>query len=60
MEGLRPTPLQTLVVPTIPANAKDVAITDLESIGSYNWTNASSPTIIVPGKCRDIDDFVCN
>ncbi|KAJ6538007.1 hypothetical protein B0H19DRAFT_1213651 [Mycena capillaripes] len=49
MEGLRPTPLQNLVVPTIPASAKVVTITGLESIGSYNWTNAPSPTIIVPG-----------
>ncbi|KAJ7149223.1 hypothetical protein C8R43DRAFT_1007511 [Mycena crocata] len=49
MEGLRPTPLKNLTVPTITSSAKNVAATDLESIGSYNWTKATSPTIIVPG-----------
>ncbi|KAJ7258800.1 hypothetical protein B0H12DRAFT_436750 [Mycena haematopus] len=50
MEGLRPTAVQTILIPTmIPSVGKDVAITGLESIGSYNWMNASSPTIIVPG-----------
>ncbi|KAJ7752581.1 hypothetical protein B0H16DRAFT_1373209, partial [Mycena metata] len=49
MEGLHPTPLQTLAIPTITNDAKDVVVSNLESIGSYNWTKASSPTIIVPG-----------
>ncbi|KAF7365701.1 hypothetical protein MVEN_00443800 [Mycena venus] len=50
MEGLHLTSLQTLAIPTITSVAKDVRITDLKSIGSYNWMNASSPTIVVPGK----------
>ncbi|KAJ7162824.1 hypothetical protein C8R46DRAFT_1101622 [Mycena filopes] len=49
MEGLRPSPLQTLAIPTVDVGSKDVVIKDLESIGSYNWTKADSPTIIVPG-----------
>ncbi|KAJ6474409.1 hypothetical protein C8R47DRAFT_1144045 [Mycena vitilis] len=49
MEGLHPTPLQTINVPTVPPTAKVVAVTDLQSIGSYNWKNAPTPTIIVPG-----------
>ncbi|KAJ6555034.1 hypothetical protein DFH09DRAFT_577992 [Mycena vulgaris] len=49
MDGLRPTPLQTLAIPTTTSATKDVVITALESIGSYNWVKASSPTIIVPG-----------
>jgi hypothetical protein len=49
MEGLRPTSLQTIAIPTITSVAKDVTITNLKSIGSYNWMNASSPTIMVPG-----------
>jgi hypothetical protein len=50
MEGLRPKALQTLAIPTVTSSARAVAVTDLESIGSYNWTNAPSPTIVVPGK----------
>ncbi|KAJ7618833.1 hypothetical protein DFH06DRAFT_1011842 [Mycena polygramma] len=49
MEGLHPTALQTVGIPTVPPTSKDVAVTDLQSIGSYNWKNAPSPTIIVPG-----------
>ncbi|KAJ7046383.1 hypothetical protein C8F04DRAFT_1064120 [Mycena alexandri] len=49
MEGLHPTPLQTIAVPAITSDADNVVINNLESIGSYNWTKASSPTIIVPG-----------
>ncbi|KAJ7119734.1 hypothetical protein C8R44DRAFT_672654 [Mycena epipterygia] len=49
LEGLRPTPLQTLAIPKTTSAAQNVTITDLESIGSYNWTKASSPTIVVPG-----------
>ncbi|KAJ7480636.1 hypothetical protein FB451DRAFT_1238102 [Mycena latifolia] len=49
MNGLHPEPLQTLRVPAISSGAKDVVITNLQSIGSYNWTKATSPTIIVPG-----------
>ncbi|KAJ6476110.1 hypothetical protein C8R45DRAFT_873376, partial [Mycena sanguinolenta] len=50
IEGLRPTPLQTISIPAISTAAKEpVAISGLESIGSYNWMNASSPTIMVPG-----------
>ncbi|KAJ7644789.1 hypothetical protein FB45DRAFT_898670 [Roridomyces roridus] len=49
MEGLRPTALQTIAVPTGPSSAKPIEISNLQTIGSYNWTGAKSPTIIVPG-----------
>ncbi|KAK7050562.1 hypothetical protein R3P38DRAFT_2865875 [Favolaschia claudopus] len=49
MEGLRPSALQTISIPAAPATVKDIKITNFESIGSYNWKNAASPTIIVPG-----------
>lgn len=49
MEGLRPSPILTLQIPTTPSGAKDVVISNLESIGSYNWTTDTAPTIIVPG-----------
>ncbi|KAJ7505929.1 hypothetical protein B0H11DRAFT_361862 [Mycena galericulata] len=49
MEGLRPKPLQDMGIPTIPSAAKPVAVVGLETIGSYNWVKATSPTIIVPG-----------
>lgn len=55
MEGLRPTALQTFAIPIITGAGKDVKIIGLESIGSYNWTTASSPTIMVPGKFCDIE-----
>ncbi|KAJ7776845.1 hypothetical protein DFH07DRAFT_877028, partial [Mycena maculata] len=49
MEGLRLAPLQTLPIPTTTSAAKPAVITDLDSIGSYNWVKATAPTIIVPG-----------
>ncbi|KAJ7659860.1 hypothetical protein B0H17DRAFT_908066, partial [Mycena rosella] len=47
MEGLRPTPVRTLAIPSATSAAKDVTIANLETIGSYNWTKATSPTIIL-------------
>ncbi|KAF7357280.1 hypothetical protein MSAN_01323400 [Mycena sanguinolenta] len=54
MEGLRPTSLQAMSIPASSSVGKEVvAVTGLENIGSYNWMNASSPTIMVPGKFRN-------
>ncbi|KAJ7200323.1 hypothetical protein GGX14DRAFT_372230 [Mycena pura] len=49
MEGLVPTALQTIGIPTTVKSAQNVTISSLQSVGSYNWTKNSSPTIIVPG-----------
>ncbi|KAF7300842.1 hypothetical protein MKEN_01310200 [Mycena kentingensis (nom. inval.)] len=55
LEGLEPTPIHSIPVPmlTPQENTADIVIRNLQSIGSYNWTNASSPTIIVPGSPRE-------
>jgi len=49
MEGLVPTALQTIGIPTTVKSAQNVTISSLQSVGSYNWTKNGSPTIIVPG-----------
>lgn len=43
-------PITTLTVPA--ADEEAVAIKDVRYIGSYNWTDSSSPTILVPGSPR--------
>ncbi|PCH40480.1 hypothetical protein WOLCODRAFT_117364 [Wolfiporia cocos MD-104 SS10] len=48
LSGLRPGPVQTFDKPEI-VDGPDVVITDLKYIGSYNWTNHATPTMIVPG-----------
>ncbi|CCL99525.1 uncharacterized protein FIBRA_01543 [Fibroporia radiculosa] len=47
-EGLASTPFKTFAKPTDPGG-KAIAPQNLEYIGSYNWVNATKPTIIVPG-----------
>jgi hypothetical protein len=50
MQELFRTPLQTISKPGVgPVDGK-VEISNLEYVGSYNWTDSTSPTIIVPGK----------
>lgn len=49
MEGLHTTPLQTITIPLPGDEDEDIKITDYNFIGSYNWTNNTTPTIIVPG-----------
>ena len=49
MEGLHTTPLQTITIPLPGDEDGDIKITDYDFIGSYNWTNNTTPTIIVPG-----------
>ncbi|PCH40482.1 hypothetical protein WOLCODRAFT_143128 [Wolfiporia cocos MD-104 SS10] len=50
MSGLRQHsgPIRTFVKPE-EVDGPDVVITDLKYIGSYNWTNNETPTMIVPG-----------
>ena len=47
LEGLLPGVLSTIAKPRIGISKIDIE--DLKCIGSYNWTNESNPTIIVPG-----------
>ncbi|KAG5642419.1 hypothetical protein DXG03_002821 [Asterophora parasitica] len=47
LEGLSTTPLQTIVKPSSGCS-EEVKITDLQYVGSYNWLDEFSPTIIVP------------
>src|SRR6185369_6520110 len=49
MEGLLQTTLQTIPKILSRPNDTEVKVNDLECIGSYNWTDSGSPTIIVPG-----------
>lgn len=49
LEGLHTTPLQTITIPLPGDEDEDIKITDYDFIGSYNWTNDATPTIIVPG-----------
>lgn len=50
IEGLNPNPVKTLARPT-PQEVSDkvVAVRNLNYIGSFNWTNATKPTVIIPG-----------
>ena len=49
MLDLPSTPLQQLSK-TFSGYEKGIEIKDLECIGSYNWVEATQPTIIVPGQ----------
>ncbi|KAK0448474.1 uncharacterized protein EV420DRAFT_1275698 [Desarmillaria tabescens] len=48
--GLNAEPIATLTVP--PVDGPNVAIRDPKYIGSYNWVDSPSPTILVPGSPR--------
>jgi len=54
MQGLSQTSLQTIVRILPQENDPEVTVTDVEYIGSYNWTNRDTPTIIVPGLCNNM------
>lgn len=52
-EGLHPIPIKTVARPTSQQASKNViAVRNLEYIGSFNWTNATKPTVIIPGSSR--------
>ncbi|KAA1472265.1 hypothetical protein DENSPDRAFT_820977 [Dentipellis sp. KUC8613] len=42
-------PIETLSVPHIQPGTPQEGISNVEYVGSYNWTNNKQPTIIVPG-----------
>ncbi|KAF9464193.1 hypothetical protein BDZ94DRAFT_525066 [Collybia nuda] len=48
-EGLLATALRTIPRLEKSSDEKEVKITNFECIGSYNWVDSPSPTIIVPG-----------
>ncbi|SJL11902.1 uncharacterized protein ARMOST_15316 [Armillaria ostoyae] len=48
-DGLSADPVTTL---TVPLSTGKVAIRDPKCIGSYNWVDSPSPTILVPGSPR--------
>ena len=52
VEDLRPKALNTIQKPILKASNVnlDISIKDFEYIGSYNWINSQSPTILVPGE----------
>jgi hypothetical protein len=50
MHGLSQISLQTFSKPAASLADKQVEVTDLQYVGSYNWTDSASPTIIVPGE----------
>ena len=43
-------PLESVPPPTLQGTEGHIVPKDLKYIGSYNWTDAPSPTIIVPGQ----------
>lgn len=47
-EGLDLAPLKTLTKPTV-ASATALQLKNIAYVGSYNWIEATKPTIIVPG-----------
>ncbi|KAK0199528.1 hypothetical protein DFS33DRAFT_1268355 [Desarmillaria ectypa] len=49
-DGLTENPISTLTVPA--EDEEVVAIKDVRYIGSYNWVDDPSPTILVPGSPR--------
>jgi hypothetical protein len=50
MDGLIPDVLQTISKPSIPLNEPEVKIRNEEYIGSFDWVDAQTPTIVVPGQ----------
>lgn len=48
-DGLKASPAQVIATPDEDSDV-NIQITGLKYIGSYNWVEARTPTIIVPGK----------
>ena len=54
MDGLLPDVLKSIPKPeAIPAEL-DVEISDVQYLASYNWIDAKTPTIVVPGSFASI------
>ncbi|KNZ78252.1 hypothetical protein J132_01231 [Termitomyces sp. J132] len=50
--GLSSSPLQTILKLSTYSSDQEVKITDFQYVGSYNWIDKPTPTIIVPGSPR--------
>jgi hypothetical protein len=48
-EDLAKKPLGTVPTPALQGTEGHIVPKDLRYIGSYNWIDASTPTIVVPG-----------
>ncbi|KZT12267.1 uncharacterized protein LAESUDRAFT_746903 [Laetiporus sulphureus 93-53] len=53
VDGLVETPLQVVQRPAVPALWKEARITQVEYVASYNWTDSTKPTILVPGSAPE-------
>ncbi|KAF5382621.1 hypothetical protein D9615_002760 [Tricholomella constricta] len=56
LEGLSTSPLQTISKLSPKSSDKELNITELQYVGSYNWVEKPTPTIIVPGSPRRWSD----
>ncbi|GLB38579.1 putative geranylgeranyl pyrophosphate synthetase [Lyophyllum shimeji] len=52
LDRLSETPLQTITKLSPLSSDREVTITNLRYVGSYNWLDKPTPTIIVPGSPR--------
>ena len=50
ISGLQKEVLETLSPPVLEGSERDIVPEGLVYIGSYNWVDSPSPTIIVPGQ----------
>lgn len=50
MDGLLPDPLQTIPKPQDISGEPNAEISDVQYLASYNWIEAKTPTIVVPGE----------
>jgi len=50
MDNLQELALQDIDRPDVDEKAEHVEISGCHCIGSYNWMNRDTPTIIVPGQ----------
>jgi len=50
MDGLVTVPIQTIAKPTTSSIDSEIRVKNADYIGSYNWVEASTPTIMVPGQ----------
>jgi len=60
VQGLSRTALQILSIPAADPAVEQVEISDLQYVGSYNWVESTSPTIIVPGKHLCLEPLLMN
>ena len=59
LDGLHTAPIYEIEIPKMAEDGlcPDVQINDLKFLGSYDWTEAESPTIVVPGTLSPSSDL---